>query len=50
MALEDSDQWVSMIGDVLRIYPNTGNLNTEVRDSHLIFHEVLGDLKKLGNY
>jgi negative elongation factor A len=47
MALEDSDQWVSMIGDVLRIYPNTGNLNTEVRDSHLIFHEVLADLKKL---
>ena len=48
MAINDSDQWVSMIGEILRTYPATGALNLELEDNNSTFAEVLSDLKKLG--
>lgn len=48
MAQDDSDQWVAMVGDILKTYPSTGNLNAEVDESQNFFHEVVIDLKKLG--
>ena len=48
MALHDTDQWVAMVGDILRAYPSTGALNSQIEDHHAFFHEVLSDLKKLG--
>ena len=48
MAINDSDQWVSMIGEILRTYPATGAINLELEDNNGTFAEVLSDLKKLG--
>lgn len=48
MAIHDTDQWVSMIGEILRTYPATGALNLELEDNNGTFAEVLGDLKRLG--
>jgi hypothetical protein len=49
MAINDGDQWVSMIGEILRTYPSTLNLNCDVEDNNPTFHEVLNDLKKTGD-
>ena len=49
MAQDDTDQWVAVIGNFLKNFPGSGSLNTEVEDHHSFFHEVLGDLRKLGN-
>lgn len=47
-AQDDTDQWVAMVGDILKTYPATGNLNSDVESSHAFFHEVVNDLRKLG--
>ena len=47
-ATEDTDQWVAVVGDILRTYPQTGTLNTDVDSQHRFFNDVLSDLKKLG--
>ena len=47
-AADDTDQWVAMVGDLLRTYPATGAMNTQVDESHRFFHDSLADLKKLG--
>ncbi|KAI0242098.1 Negative elongation factor A [Lamellibrachia satsuma] len=47
MAQEDSDQWVAMVGDILKTYPSAGTLNTEGEHRHNFYHEVLADLRKL---
>ena len=49
MAQEDSDQWVAMVGDILKTYPSAGTLNTDVEHRHSFYHEVVADLRKLGN-
>ncbi|KAL4231717.1 hypothetical protein ACF0H5_009293 [Mactra antiquata] len=46
-AIHDTDQWVSMVGEILRTYPATGALNLELEDNNGTFAEVLSDLKKL---
>lgn len=48
MAQDDNDQWVAMVGDLLKTFPSTGNLNADVDESQNFFHEVVLDLKKLG--
>lgn len=48
LAIHDTDQWVSMVGEILRTYPATGALNLELEDNLGTFAEVLADLKKLG--
>ena len=47
-AADDTDQWVAMVGDLLRTYPATGTVNTQIDDTHRFFHDVLTDLRKLG--
>lgn len=47
MAQDDNDQWVAMVGDLLKTFPSTGNLNADVDESQNFFHEVVLDLKKL---
>ena len=47
-AIHDTDQWVSMVGEILRTYPATGSLNLELEDNNTTFAEVLSDLRKLG--
>ena len=49
-AMYDTDQWVVMVGDMLKTYPKTGGLNCDVDTVHSFFHEVIGDLKKLGGF
>ena len=48
LATEDSDQWVAMVGGILRTYPSTGSLNSDIEATHGFFHVALADLKKLG--
>ncbi|XP_053407742.1 negative elongation factor A-like [Mercenaria mercenaria] len=47
LAIHDTDQWVSMVGEILRTYPATGALNLELEDNNGTFAEVLSDLKKM---
>ena len=47
-AADDTDQWVAMVGDLLRTIPSTGAINTSVDESHRFFHDILTDLRKLG--
>lgn len=46
----DTDQWVSMVADIIKNYPSSGMLNTSIEqdDSTHFFNEILGDLKKIG--
>ena len=48
LAADDTDQWVAMVGSILRSYPATGSLNSDIDDHHTFFHQVQADLKKLG--
>ena len=48
MAQDDSDQWVAMVGDILKTYPAAGTLNHNMEQRHTFYHEVLADLRKLG--
>ena len=49
-AMYDTDQWVAMVGDMLKSFPETGSLNCDVDATHSFFHEVISDLKKLGGF
>ncbi|XP_033633321.1 negative elongation factor A-like [Asterias rubens] len=46
LARNDSDQWVSIVGDILHTYPSTGSLNLEIEEDHQFVAEVLYDLRK----
>ncbi|XP_038045999.1 negative elongation factor A-like isoform X2 [Patiria miniata] len=46
LARSDSDQWVSIVGDILHTYPSTGSLNLDVEEDHQFVAEVLYDLRK----
>lgn len=43
----DSDQWVSMVGELLKVYPQTGTINFEITENSEVFNELIVDLKKL---
>nr|CAG4651957.1 EOG090X08WB [Triops cancriformis] len=52
VALVDGDPWVSMTAEVLKTYPGTGALNTELsqavdEDNRRIVNDLLNDLRKL---
>ncbi|OWF36113.1 negative elongation factor A-like [Mizuhopecten yessoensis] len=47
MAIHDSDQWVSMVGEILRPFPSTGSLNLDLIDNNATFTEILADLNKV---
>ncbi|XP_050436015.1 negative elongation factor A [Adelges cooleyi] len=51
VACVDSEQWVSMLAEMMKTFPSTGNLNvTEFfhnEDNNRIFNDLISDLKKL---
>ncbi|XP_035220858.1 negative elongation factor A-like isoform X2 [Stegodyphus dumicola] len=47
VALVDSDQWVSMLAELLKSYPSTGLLNFQIEENASVFTDVVNDLKKL---
>lgn len=52
VACVDSEQWVSMLAEMMKTFPSTGSLNvTEFfhnEDNNRIFNDLITDLKKLG--
>ncbi|XP_043210227.1 negative elongation factor A-like isoform X1 [Amphibalanus amphitrite] len=51
-AVRDSDQWVSMLAEMLQTFPATGSLNTDigqVEENKNIFRDLVADLKELLN-
>jgi len=49
VGLQDSEPWVSMLADLLRTFPSTGQLNTEVASPDInrkIYTDLLAELKK----
>ena len=49
MATQDADQWVSMIGEILKTFPSMGTLNLDLEDNG-IFSDMTSDLNKAGEY
>ncbi|KAF0290733.1 Negative elongation factor A [Amphibalanus amphitrite] len=50
IAALDSDQWVSMLAEVMKTFPATGNFNTEignVEENRKIFGDLIQELQKL---
>ena len=50
LAADDTDQWVAMVADLLRTFPSTGSLNSDIDDHHKFFHEHLQEIRKLGKW
>ncbi|KAK2151638.1 hypothetical protein LSH36_356g05009 [Paralvinella palmiformis] len=46
-AADDTDQWVTMVAEILKSYPSTGTLNSEIDENQTCFQDVINDLKKL---
>ncbi|XP_064480637.1 negative elongation factor A-like isoform X3 [Ornithodoros turicata] len=47
VASVDSDQWVSMLAELLRTFPNTGMLNFTIEENSSVFVDLCNDLRKL---
>lgn len=52
VAFVDGDPWVAMVAEILKTYPATGALNTEIgsatdEDTRRIFNDLANDLRKL---
>ena len=51
VAQVDSEQWVSMLAEMMKTLPSTGSLNTVVSENEQnkrIFTDLVGELRKLG--
>lgn len=51
VAQVDSEQWVSMLAEIMKTLPGTGSLNTSIGDvdeNRRIFSDLVNDLRKLG--
>lgn len=48
IALEDSDQWVSMVAELLKKYPMNGTINFDIQENSTVFTDLVSELKKLG--
>lgn len=52
MAQTDSEQWVSMLAELMRSIPSKGSFNDEItenEENRRIFSDLVNDLRKLGN-
>lgn len=47
VASADSDQWVSMLAELLRSFPSTGTLNFNIEENSGVFVDLCNDLRKL---
>lgn len=53
MAQTDSEQWVSMLAELMRSIPSKGSFNDEItenEENRRIFSDLVNDLRKLGNF
>lgn len=51
MAVEDNDQWVSMVAELLKTFPQTGRINLDkVQLNTSVFTELIQELKKSGKF
>ncbi len=48
VAVEDTDQWVSMLAELLKNYPSNGTINFQLNTNSVSFNDLVIDLKKLG--
>ena len=48
MAVEDSDQWVSMLAELLKNYPSNGTINFQLDTNSASFNDLVVEIKKLG--
>lgn len=51
MAQMDSEQWVSMLAELMRSIPSKGSFNDEItenEENRRIFADLVNDLRKLG--
>lgn len=51
VAQVDSEQWVSMLAEMMRTYPSSGSFNDEItenEENRRIFADLVNDLRKLG--
>ncbi|XP_029831527.2 negative elongation factor A [Ixodes scapularis] len=46
VASADSDQWVSMLAELLRSFPSTGTLNFNIEENSGVFVDLCNDLRK----
>lgn len=49
-ALDDQEQWVSVIGEMLRNYPRHGTINFDFQANSSTFMELVNEIKKTGMY
>ncbi|CAG2117289.1 unnamed protein product, partial [Medioppia subpectinata] len=47
VAVEDTDQWVSMLAELLKNYPNNGSINFQLDTNSSSFNDLVIELKKL---
>ncbi|KAH7969569.1 hypothetical protein HPB52_019612 [Rhipicephalus sanguineus] len=47
VASADSDQWVSMLAELLRSFPGSGTLNFNIEENSGVFVDLCNDLRKL---
>lgn len=47
LALEDQDQWVSMVAELLKKYPRTRQINFDIEHNSAVFTDLVGELKKI---
>lgn len=50
LALEDSDQWVSMVAELLKKYALNGTINFDIQVNSNVFTDLVSELKKLGAF
>ena len=50
VAVDDSDQWVSMLAELLKNYPNNGTINFQLDTNSASFNDLVVELKKLGKF
>lgn len=48
LATIDTDQWVTMIAELLKSFPETGNINFDIDENATVFSDLIGELKKSG--
>lgn len=48
LALEDGDQWVSMVAELMKKYPMNGTINIDIQVNSSVFTDLVSELKKLG--
>jgi negative elongation factor A len=48
VAIEDSDQWVSMLAELLKNYPNNGTINFQLDVNSGTFNDLVNEIKKIG--